>query len=83
MVAKGKQIAIRTGARVFVNQPGAAIGFQGFEDDETQLGMLLAQHASAADPGNAGTDNDDVEVFHAIRGSVGGLGRKHLSLQFA
>jgi hypothetical protein len=46
--------------------PGAADGIARFENREALAGALVLQLTGGADAGQAGTDDDDVEMFHGL-----------------
>src|SRR6185436_4794642 len=70
-VAEGVEIAVRADARIAVHPPGATEIVERFEDDELGAGTLLGQMIGAADTGNAGPDDDDVEVFGLLSRGFG------------
>ena len=66
-VAKRVKIAIRADARIAVGQPGAAKAPLRFENDEARAGELRLQVVGAANSGNAGPDDKDVEMLRSLR----------------
>ena len=62
-VAESMQIGIGADARIFVGPPGAAKGLLHLEDHEARAWHLGAQMPGAADAGNAGADDQHVEMF--------------------
>ena len=67
------QVGVAADARVLVEEPGATEALHPLEDDERLLRALLLQVVGGADAGDAGADDDDVEVLGA-HGCVGGKG---------
>src|SRR3954447_22279233 len=65
--AKRVKIAIRADARIAVGQPGAAKAPLRFENDEARAGELRLQVVGAANSGNAGPDDKDVEMLRSLR----------------
>ena len=64
-VSEGVQVAVGPDARILVSGPGAAEALLAFEHDEARARALLGQVIRAADTGNAGTDDQDVEMLGA------------------
>jgi hypothetical protein len=56
-----------------VGPPGAAEAVLRLEHHEARAGALLRQVIGAADAGNAGTDDQDVEMLGRQRGGPGRL----------
>ena len=75
-IAEGVQVAVRTDARIFVRPPGAAEVFLSLQHDETRARPLLGQVIGAAHAGDAGADDQDVEMLGLSRDgmAVGGFG---------
>ena len=67
-VAEGVEIAVGTDARIFVGEPGAAETLLALQDDKALVRKLLCKLIGAADAGNAGADDQDVEMFSRLRG---------------
>ena len=67
-VAECEHVGVRPDAGVAEQVPGAADGVAGLEDRVAATGALGLQAVAGADPGEAGTDHDDVEV---LRGGGG------------
>ena len=71
-VAEGVEVAVRADARIAVRDPGAAEALLRFEHDEAGAGALVGEVIGAADAGDAGADDQHVEVFRALlRGGAG------------
>ena len=66
-VAEGVKIAVGADAGIAVGQPGAAKAFLRLENDKTRARELRRQVIGAADAGDTGADDQDIEMF-------GGLG---------
>jgi hypothetical protein len=64
-----------------MGEPGAAEALQRLKHDEALLPTLLGQVVGAAYPGDAGADDQDVEVF-GVGGNLGGAHDRDLSLKF-
>ncbi len=62
-VAERVEIAVGADAGILVGQPGAAEALELLEHDERLLGALVLQVVRRADTGDAGADDQDVEVF--------------------
>src|SRR5690606_27778894 len=75
-VAEGVEVAIGADAGVFVGPPGAAEGFLSFEDDKRGAGPLGGEVVGGADTGDAGSDDEDIEVL-----GLGGVGWERLCLR--
>ena len=69
-VAERVQVAVGADAGVLVRQPRAAEALELLEDDERLLRVLVLQVVSGTDAGDAGPDDQDVEVLDR---STGGL----------
>ena len=78
-VAEGVQVAVGTDARIFVGPPGAAKRLLLFQRHEGGAGHLLGEVVGAADAGDAGTDDQHVEMLDFLRGGnrAGGSGDVH------
>ena len=70
-IAEGVEVAVRADARIFVREPGAAEAFLRFEHDEARAGALVGEVVGAADAGDAGADDQDVEVLGLPGGVLG------------
>ena len=57
-----------------MGEPGAAEALLRFEHDEARAGALLGEVIGAADPGDAGPDDHDVEVLGLLRCGFGHRG---------
>ncbi len=62
-VAEGVEVAVGADAGILVGAPGAAKGFLGLQDHEALAGALGLQVIGAADAGDAGAHDEDVEVL--------------------
>src|ERR1700722_3090660 len=62
-VAEGVEIAVGADAGIAVRQPGAAKTLLGFQDHEARARKLRHQAMGAADAGNAGADDQDIEML--------------------
>jgi hypothetical protein len=71
-VAEGVKIAVGADAGIAVGQPGAAKALLGFEHDEAGAGKLHRQVIGAADAGDAGADDQDIEMLGRLGGGSGG-----------
>ena len=67
-IAEGVQVAVGADAGIAVGQPGAAKAFLGFEHDKTCTGQLRGQVIGAADAGDAGADDQDIEMLGRLGG---------------
>ena len=54
-----------------MGEPGAAEAFLRFENDKARAGALFGEMIGAADPGDAGPDDHDVEVLDLLGCGVG------------
>jgi hypothetical protein len=72
-VAEGEQVAVRADAGVAVRAPGAAVAGLRLQHHEALVRVVLLQVPGRADAGDAGTDDQDVDVIvhglHSKRGS--------------
>src|SRR4051794_24703795 len=66
-VAKRVQIAVGADPGITVGPPRAAESLLRFEHDKARPRALLRQVIGAANPGNPGTDNQDIEMLAAGR----------------
>jgi hypothetical protein len=66
-VGQGEHVRVRPHARVAEQVPGAADGVAGLQDRVGGLGVGLLQPARGADAGEAGPDDDHVEVLGVVR----------------
>ena len=62
-VAEGVEVAVGADARIVVRDPGAAEAFLRFEHDEAGAGALVGEVVGAAHAGDAGADDQDVEML--------------------
>jgi hypothetical protein len=78
-VAEGEQVAVGPGARVAVGPPRAAAGVERVQQQEAAARLLLLEVVGRADAGDAGPDDQDVDVLDVGGGSAagGGLHRGH------
>ena len=73
VVAKGEHVRVGTDARVTEQIPGTAQRFSAFEDGEALAGAMLHQVIGRTDAGQAGTNDQDIQVFDRHGGSSGFL----------
>jgi hypothetical protein len=78
-VAEGVEVAVGANARIFVGPPRSAKCLLLFQHDESGPGHLLGEVMGAADAGDAGADNQHVEMLDFLRGGnrTGGRGDVH------
>src|SRR3954469_16987001 len=69
-VAKGVKIAVGTDAGITMRAPGAAKTLLAFQNHEALVWQVLVELIGAADAGNAGADDQDIEMLDGLR-SVG------------
>ena len=69
-VAEGVEVAVGADARIAVGQPGAAEALLALEHDKARVRELLGQVIGAADAGDAGADDQDVEMLDSLRGGM-------------
>src|SRR5690348_10699591 len=62
-VAEGVQVAVGADPRITVRQPRATKAVLAFKDHETEIRQVLLQMIGAADAGNAGADDQGIEMF--------------------
>ncbi len=67
VVAQRIHVAVRANARIAKQVPGAAEGLACLEDGIGLAGTLVGQVPGGPDAGDAGTDNEDINIF-AVRG---------------
>src|SRR3954469_5926159 len=70
-VAEGVQVAVGADAGIAMRSPGAAKALLAFQNDEARIGHLLGELIGAADAGDAGTDDQHVDM-------LGRMGRRSL-----
>src|SRR5439155_23138601 len=70
-IAEGVKVAIGSGARVAMSEPRAAEAFLRFEYDKARAGALLGEMIGAANPGDPGPDDHDVEMLSLRRCGFG------------
>ena len=77
LVAEGVQVGIGANAGVAEQIPGAAGGVARFEDRERLVGLLGGERVRRPDTGDAGADDQHVDVLGAVgdrcRGHICGL----------
>ena len=69
-IAEGIEVAVGADARIAVGEPRAAEVFQRFENDEARAGALLGEVIGAAHAGDAGADDQNVEVLGPLLRSL-------------
>jgi hypothetical protein len=62
-IAEGVEVAVGADAGILVGQPGAAETLLRFQDDEAAIGHLVGQVIGAANSGNAGADDQHIEML--------------------
>src|SRR5579883_2124815 len=62
-VAEGMQIGIGADTGIFVREPGAAKALLRFQDHKARIRQLPGQVIGAADAGDAGADDQHIEMF--------------------
>ncbi len=75
LVAEGEQVAVGAHARVAVRPPRPAETVERLDDQEGLVGLLVSEMAGTADAGDAGADDEDVEVLWFHRLSMAGVVR--------
>src|SRR5271154_3550069 len=70
-VAEGVKVAVGADAGIFMGPPGAAKCLLLFEHDERRARELLGQMIGAADTGDTGADDEDVEMLDCLCGGHG------------
>jgi hypothetical protein len=61
-VTVGEQVTVRAHPRVPVGPPGSAPVVLGVQDEESSVGELVSQVVRGTDAGNAGADDEDVDM---------------------
>src|SRR5690242_6214979 len=65
-IAERVKIAVGTDARIAVRKPRTAKALLGFENDEAGTRKLFRQMIRAANAGNAGADDQHIEMLHRL-----------------
>ncbi len=65
-VAEGMEIAVGADAGIAMREPGAAEALLALQDDEARIRKLLCQLIGTADAGDAGADDENVEMFGGL-----------------
>src|SRR5262249_22600970 len=75
-IAEGVGVAVGADAGIAMRNPGATESPLAFEHDKARAGTLLCQMICCADPGDAGADDQHVEMLDLRRGrqSEAGIG---------
>jgi hypothetical protein len=78
-IAERIEVAVGADPRESMGDPGPAEALLGLEHDETGAGALLREVVRGADAGDAGTDDQHIEMLH-LRARLRGarLGRVHV-----
>ena len=66
-VAEGMEVAVGADAGIAMGQPGAAETLLRLEDHKTRARKLRGQVIGTADAGDAGADDQHVEMFGGLR----------------
>src|SRR5688572_506653 len=66
-IAKSVEVAVRTDARKLVGEPGATEALLRLEDNVAEARTLLVEMAGGRHAGDAGADNQDIEVLGYAR----------------
>src|SRR3954454_14351232 len=69
-VAEGVKIAVGTDAGITMRAPGAAKTLLAFQNHEAPVRQILRKLIGAADAGDSGSDDQDIEMLDGLR-SVG------------
>ena len=70
-IAEGVKVAVGADAGKTMRQPGAAKALLGFKDDKAGARELGGEVIGAADAGDTGADDQDVEMFDRLCGGHG------------
>ncbi len=74
-IAEGVEVAVGADAGITMGQPGAAEILLALQDDKTRARQLRRQVIGAADAGNAGADDQDIEMLGGFRDRRNRAGR--------
>ena len=77
-VTKRVKVTVGADAGIAVRHPGAAKAFLRLQHDKARARQLLGQMIGAANTGDAGADDQDVEMFSSLAGGSAADGYVHL-----
>src|ERR1700760_3095577 len=69
-VGEGVQVAVGADAGIAVRTPGAAKALLAFQDDEALAREIPAELIGAADAGDTGADDQDIDMRDALRSRI-------------